>query len=254
MVFKGRDTGGTAGAGEQGAGLLLGTLGRHGGHMGTPQLREGWQGQAGRNAGPGMKGRSRSAPGPLVAQPRGSQSGSQDRLDSPLALQGQGWVNPLPSEGARLSDQCLCALEAAGAMPEGSPGLLLPAGRGAAVPQPLRWTCKGRRVLLQPTSGTDRQAGLPAFPLRREPTGRARATSRHIRPGPRPPALSKGRTALGLLLTAVPQDRQGWVPAMPGLRSSRRPSPWKYFPGRFQNLREVLLMQPEIEQLQHRVK
>lgn len=62
--------------------------------------------------------------------------------DSPLALQGQGRVNPLPKEGARLRAQRLGALEAAGAMSEASPGLLLPAGRGAAVPQSLRWPCR----------------------------------------------------------------------------------------------------------------
>lgn len=73
--------------------------------------------------------------------PCGAGTGMRGQRDSPLALQGQGRVNPLPKEGARLGHQRLRALEAAGAMPEGSPGLLLPAGRGAAVPQPLRRTC-----------------------------------------------------------------------------------------------------------------
>lgn len=91
----------------------------------------------------GSQGRKEEA-----SLPRGSlvrckgQAATPGRQDSPLALQGQGRVNPLPDKGARLSGQCLCALEAAGARPEGSPGLLLPAGRGAAIPQPLRWTCK----------------------------------------------------------------------------------------------------------------
>lgn len=82
--------------------------------------------------------------------------------------------------------------------------------------------------------------------------------SHHIMLGPlalpRPSALSKGRAAPGLLLAAVPQDGQGWVPTTPGLGSSQHASPWNYFPGRLQKHRDVLLMQPEIQRLQHRVK
>lgn len=127
------------------------------------------------------------------------------RQDSPLALQGQGRVNPLPNKGARLSGQRLCALEAAGAMPEGSPGLLLPAGRGAAIPQPLRRTCK-----------TDTHH-RPRSSL--SPAGSVRATYITLGPLtlPHPPALSKGRAALGLLITAVP--RLGPHHARPGARS-----------------------------------
>lgn len=73
-TFEERDAGGTAGVGGQVAGLPLGSLGGCRGHMGTPQLREGQQGEAGRNTGPEKKGRSRSAPGLLVAWPQGSWS------------------------------------------------------------------------------------------------------------------------------------------------------------------------------------
>lgn len=97
-------------------------------------------------------------------------------------------------------------------------------------------------------SSEDRRTGwAPSFPHPwrkwREPAERARATSHHTgSPRAAPSPCSKqgqGREALGLLLIAVPQDRQGWVPTMPGLGSLQHLSPWKYFPGRFQKLREV---------------
>lgn len=58
-------------------------------------------------------------------------------------------------------------------MSEASPGLLLPAGRGAAVPQPLRRPCKTDR---HHSGGGDRLTGwannkptvLPAFPTQQE--------------------------------------------------------------------------------------
>ena len=55
-TFRERDVGGTAGVGGQGAGLPLSSSRGCRGHTQTPQLRDGWQRQAGRNAGPGKKG------------------------------------------------------------------------------------------------------------------------------------------------------------------------------------------------------
>lgn len=191
QLYSGRGMwGATAGAGGQGTGLPPGSSGECRGHTGTPQLQDRQQGQAGRNAGPGKKERSGSAPGLLVVWRQG-----EGQEDSPLALQGQGRVNPLPNEGARLSNQRLGALEAAGAMPEGSPGLLLPAGRGAAIPQPLRRTCKTDARHSWQWGQVDR-LGSQLSPPWREPTERDRATSRHVVLGPlmlpRPPAFSKG--------------------------------------------------------------
>lgn len=62
----------------------------------------------------------------------------------------------------------------------------------------------------------------------------------HITPGPL--ALPCPLSSKPGSWTSLPQHGQGWVPTTPEAGSSQRPSPWTYFPRRFQKLRGVLLM------------
>jgi len=158
--------------------------------------------------------------------PGAPQAATQGRQDSPLALQGQGRVNPLPDEGPRLGNQRLRALEAAGAMPKGSPGLLLPAGRGAAVPQPLRWTCKTHTCHSRRRGQADR-LGSQLSPPWGEPAERDRTTS--LRAGSPHAALcpcskqGQGSSWIAAHCSAPGQTRLGAHHARTGVLAAPKP-------------------------------